>query len=252
MAEKQAALFVNLDMTFTALAGVARPFLQETISESPPSEEVAIREFPHQRPFLRNSAAFFRELRPGVATLPAAAPLLADAFESGAGRCPGRRRSTPHWPACSTAGRRSPRTRCAARRQSARAPDAPRCGRRSRFLTPAQTACNYVTLLFRNVASLLSEGDANGTWQRFIIIGAPQGPNNEGGPSRAPANGPDAARTTSTPTPTRTPRRRARRRSARPATRATRSGSTLIGNVPGNQGTLTAGQKGANAAKVAP
>jgi hypothetical protein len=47
-----------------------------------------------------------------------------------------------------------------------------------------------VTLWFRNVSSLLSEGDVHGTWQRFIIIATPQGPNNEGGPSSAPANGP--------------------------------------------------------------
>jgi hypothetical protein len=36
----------------------------------------------------------------------------------------------------------------------------------------------------------LSEGDRNGTWQRFIIVVTPQGPNNEGGPSSGPANGP--------------------------------------------------------------
>ena len=30
----------------------------------------------------------------------------------------------------------------------------------------------------------------NGTWQRFIIVATPQGPNNEGGPSSAPADGP--------------------------------------------------------------
>ena len=47
-----------------------------------------------------------------------------------------------------------------------------------------------MTLWFRNVSSLLSEGDNNGTWQRFIIIATPQGPNNEGGPSSAPADGP--------------------------------------------------------------
>ena len=58
------------------------------------------------------------------------------------------------------------------------------------YLAPAQLTCNYVTLWFRNVSSLLSEGDVHGTWQRFIIIATPQGPNNEGGPSSAPANGP--------------------------------------------------------------
>ena len=84
MAEEQAALFGNLDTTFTALAGVARPFIQEFISESPPTlDDRRSREFPRQRPFLRNSAGFFRELRPGVATLPASAPVLADALEVG-------------------------------------------------------------------------------------------------------------------------------------------------------------------------
>ena len=58
------------------------------------------------------------------------------------------------------------------------------------YLAPTQTVCNYVTLFFRNISSLLSEGDQNGTWQRFIIVTTPQGPNNEGGPSSGPANGP--------------------------------------------------------------
>ena len=73
------------------------------------------------------------------------------------------------------------------------------------FLTPAQTTCNYATLWFRNAASLLSDGDSNGTWQRFQVVSAPTdipnlsriplsdvyGPNNEGEPSSAPANGPE-------------------------------------------------------------
>ena len=83
VAAEQAELFVNMNTTFTALAGVARPFLQDFISEQPPTYDTAIAEFPRQRPFLRNSAAFFRELRPGAATLPSSAPLLADAFEIG-------------------------------------------------------------------------------------------------------------------------------------------------------------------------
>ena len=83
VAEQQASLFVNLDVTFTALAAIARPYLQESISEGPPTEEVGIRDFALQRPFLRNNTALFRELRPGVATLPHSAPILADAFEAG-------------------------------------------------------------------------------------------------------------------------------------------------------------------------
>ena len=196
-------MFVNLDTTFTALASIARPFLQESISEGPPSEEVAIREFPKQRPFLRNNAAFFRELRPGVATLPHSAPILADAFEAGTEILPETppaerrpRRRVRH------AGGllRGPAGAAAAWTSSRGCP--PRCGRRCNFLTPVQTTCNYATLFFRNASSVLSQGDQNGNWQRFTII--PTTPrlevppipyeslNNEIGPSSGPANGPGA------------------------------------------------------------
>jgi hypothetical protein len=113
-----------------------------------------------------------------------------------------------------------------------------------RFLTPAQTVCNYATLWFRNVSSLLSIGDQNGTWQRFIIIATPQGPNNEGGPSSAPANGggPDASANylhannyPNTAAPGQT-------RECEAGNEVFKVGQQSIGNVPGNQGTETDGQ----------
>jgi hypothetical protein len=112
------------------------------------------------------------------------------------------------------------------------------------FLTPAQTVCNYATLWFRNTSSLLSEGDSHGTWQRFIIIPTPQGPNSESGPSSAPANGPtEANHLHANPYPN----------SAAPGQSPTECeggnepysrGNTIVGNVPGNQGTTTSGQAG--------
>ena len=105
-------------------------------------------------------------------------------------------------------------------------------------LTPVQTVCNYITLWFRNVASLLSEGGSNGTTQRFIILAAPQGPNNEGGPSSAPANGPEPRTTSCTRTRTRTPPRPARRKECEAGNETYAVGRQVIGNVPGNQGTL--------------
>ena len=88
------------------------------------------------------------------------------------------------------------------------------------YLAPAQIQCNYVTLLFRNISSLLSEGDRNGTWQRFIIVTTPQGPNGEGGPSSAPANGPTKDNHVHI-NPYPNTARRASRRSARRATSRT-------------------------------
>ena len=66
VAATQSELFTNLDTTFGALARVARPFLQDSISGGPPALDEGIKDFPQQRPFLANSEALFAELRPGV------------------------------------------------------------------------------------------------------------------------------------------------------------------------------------------
>ena len=103
-------------------------------------------------------------------------------------------------------------------------------------LAPAQLTCNYLTLWFRNVSSLLSEGDVHGTWQRFIIIATPQGPNNEGGPSSAPANGGTPTRDNylhSNPYPnTASP---GQPKECEAGNEPFQVGRKVIGNVPGKQ-----------------
>jgi ABC-type transporter Mla subunit MlaD len=189
-AQAQAELFVNLDTTFGALSEVARPFIQDSITGGRPALDTAIRTFPIQRPFLRNTELLFHELRPGVAALRTSAPTIADALEEGT-------RVLPRTPPFN----RRLESVLQELQRFAEDPMVPR-GLQSTagalrtlkptlaYLEPAQTQCNYVTLWFRNISSLLSEGDSQGTWQRFIIVATPQGPNNEGGPSSAPANGP--------------------------------------------------------------
>jgi virulence factor Mce-like protein len=189
VAEQQASLFRNLDTTFTAFAAIARPYLQDAISGGPPALQTAIEELPRQRPFLANSEGFFRDLRPGVKALSGAASDLADAFTVGE---PALRESV-------TLNKRL-KPVFASLERFADDPlvklgvnDLTQTARIANPLfaaiAPSQTVCNYWTLLFRNAASLLSEGDTNGTGQRFMIVATPQGPNNEGGPSSAPANG---------------------------------------------------------------
>jgi virulence factor Mce-like protein len=241
VAKEQAELFVNLDTTFTALAGIARPFLQDTISKQPPTLDVAIRDFPQQRPFLQHSAALSRELAPGVHVLPTTLPDVADALEIGSHTL----RQVP-----------SLNRRVASLLQTladfAEDPVVPRGVRELRdtvrilkptiaFLTPAQTTCNYLTLWFRNVSSVLSEGDAGGTWQRFIIVATPSGPNDEGHASSAPANGPNTdnhLHSNSYPN-TAAP---GQEKECEAANEPFYVGKTTIGNTPGNQGTKTDGQ----------
>ncbi len=65
------------------------------------------------------------------------------------------------------------------------------------FVEPAQTQCNYLTLLFRNLESALSESDVIGTRLDVNAIVLPQLGfllhNSEAGPSSGPANGPPAS-----------------------------------------------------------
>jgi virulence factor Mce-like protein len=254
VAEEQASLFTSLDISFTALASVADPFIQETISESPPAEEAVIRDFPIQRPFLRNNAAFFKELRPGVATLPHSAPILADAFETGTNVVP---KTIPVNEDLSDVFdtladfAEDPTVRTGVqqltRLSSSLRPTL-------HFLTPAQTVCNYATLWFRNAASLLSDGTSVGTWQRFQSVAAPTdtsalrtgqplvyGKNNIGLPSSGIADGPLAWNhlhfnpypNTAAPSQT---------RECEAGNEPWDEDVTTIGNPAGNQGTKTDGQ----------
>jgi virulence factor Mce-like protein len=189
-AETQASLFRNLDATMAALRVVARPYIQDSIVGGKPALDAGIRSLPRQRPFLANTEGLMRELQPGVRALRTAAPELAGALETGVRVLP----KTPPF-----------NRRLDSLLQEVKAfaddPLVPRGIQHTTelvnslrptldYLAPAQTVCNYLTLWFRNISSLLSEGDRNGTWQRFIIVTTPQGPNNEGGPSSGPANGP--------------------------------------------------------------
>lgn len=57
-------------------------------------------------------------------------------------------------------------------------------------LGPEQAYCNYLTLAFRNVASIQAENIGVGTLARGFPVLSPNGPNAEGFPSSGPANGP--------------------------------------------------------------
>ena len=66
------------------------------------------------------------------------------------------------------------------------------------FVAPAQSVCNYASLLFRNVANHLSFGDGIGTNQRFIAARARRRARTaRGSPASGPASGGGSVRPTS-------------------------------------------------------
>ena len=222
--------------TFTALESVSTD-LQQSIADGPPALEAGINGFPVQRPFLRNSAGFFADLRPGVRALRTAAPDLSEALTVGT---PTLYRSValnerliPTFQALQ-AFAENPLAQLGISDLTTFAQIAEPT---VKFLEPVQTVCNYATLFLRNTASLLSTGGKTGTTQRFAIVATPTGVNNEGSPSSAPANGPGTNYLHANPYPN---------TASTGQTKECEAGNEpwlpnrqVIGNVPGNQGTVT-------------
>lgn len=240
VAQAQGDLVGNLDTTFSALAEVADDIALST-ELAPRALETSIASFRTQRPFLRNSARLFVALQPGARALKASADDLAGAVEAG----------TPVLARAPALNANIATTLESLERFSA--DPSTDLGLRGLTtlvqilnptladLTPAQTVCNYITLLAKNVASLSSVGDDLGTVARFSIIATPVGPNAESGPASAPANGggPEPAKNFlhSNPYPnTAQPGAPVECEAGRETYAA---GRVSVGNVPGNQGTKT-------------
>jgi virulence factor Mce-like protein len=244
VADVQAQLFVSLDTTFTALASVA-PSIEQTIAETPPTFDVASRALPTIRPFLDHSATLFADFRPGVRAIERFSPTIAHTLETG----------TPVLRDSPTLNRELAPTAAALRRFN----DDPTVrsglarltqttdifGPAVRFITPAQTVCNYATLATRNLASLLSDGADGGKWQRFTVFDPPQGPNDEGGYASGPANGGGEVTNFLHFNPYPNTASPGQPRECEAGNEPFKVGQQVIGNVPGNQGTDTDAQPGA-------
>jgi virulence factor Mce-like protein len=187
-AQAQANEFSDLDTTFTALAGAA-PAIGETIEGGPPALRQATHSLPFEAAFVNKTATFMHLLRPSAAVLRTAAEPLGHAFEAGAKNL---------------AAASALNTRLASALETLKTfsqnpvvllglEDFAQTAQLGQplvaGLAPAQTNCNYVTLAFRNLASLLSESVGVGTIARVVAVLGPSGPNGEGLPASAPANG---------------------------------------------------------------
>lgn len=190
VAETQASMFVALDRTFAAFARVSRPFIQETIVKGPPTLDAVNADLPQLRPFFDDSARFFTALKPGAKALRETSPTIDAALRAG---IPALNRTPALY------AQLTPTAEALLAFQ-----EAPGVFNgldllidtnnvldpAIKFIAPAQTSCNYLTLTFRNLASAFSEHNATANWLGAIGFEPPDGPNAEGAPASAPANGP--------------------------------------------------------------
>lgn len=189
VADQQAQLFVDLDTVFTAWAKVA-PSLEKTIEGGPAALRQGAFSLPHEAPFIEKATEFTKLLRPSASLLSNYAAQLGHAIQVGA---------------VNLHAASSVNGKLADALQGFRefSEDPVVTLGLEEFtktvllgnplltgLTPLQTTCNYLTLGLRNLANLLSENVGVGTVARAVPVFSPSGPNNEGLPASAPANGP--------------------------------------------------------------
>lgn len=193
VADQQAEMFVALNTTFDALAEVARPYMQDSISEGVRTQLVIQEEAPRIRPFLYASARFMRAFLPGARALGESAPVVSSSLDVG---IPVLNDSPRLYDQLAPTARSL--RRFGESTQVNNGVDT--LIRTSQILQPlmahvgpAQNVCNYLSLLVRNVAETMSTGNADGKFARAISIFPPIGDtatrNAESVPSSAPASG---------------------------------------------------------------
>jgi virulence factor Mce-like protein len=188
VAEAQANYYSDLDTFFTEFATVTRQ-LEEATRGGPASLEQATHSLPFQAPLVERSTEFMHLLRPSTAILRTTAAQLGHAFKEGA----------VNLKAATTLNQELAESSQALQAfgnnpvvvlgfedftHTLQVGNPLLAG-----IAPAQAYCNYITLAFRNLASLQAMNVGVGTLARAGFLLSPTGPNNEGYPSSAPANG---------------------------------------------------------------
>jgi virulence factor Mce-like protein len=188
VANALAAQWSDLDTFFTAFASVTKS-LEEATEGGPASLRQATHSFPYEAPFVRNFTEFMHLLKPSASTLRTIAKPLGHAFKEGAINLSSatalNTKVTESTEALARFGQNPVVTLAFEDFTQTLEVGGPLLA----GLAPEQARCNYLTLAFRNLASLQSESVGVGTIARAGAVIAPTGTNSLGFPSSAPANG---------------------------------------------------------------
>jgi ABC-type transporter Mla subunit MlaD len=187
VSREHAELYTNLDTTFKALAGVARPYLQQWIAQTPPTFQAVVSDGPAIGRFATDTAQLFADLRPGFDTLPKATPQITAALKAGVRTLPGTTGLDKQLVQLSHSLDAFGADGTVEAGLSRLGLTATSLGKPIDFLAPAQSSCNYMTLFLRNLASSLSDSTGGGTVLRFVLVAIDNGiAGGEAAPSSTP------------------------------------------------------------------
>lgn len=166
----QIAAILDDGATTLAALDAARPALEQTIDATPATLRAGRRAAAIARPVLVDGTALFRELRPGVEELPRASIALRRALSIGTpvlARVPQLTGRLDTAVGVLDRVAREPATLSSVQRLDDAVAS---LATTLTVLAPAQLTCNTLPIFFRNLADVVSEGDAAGGWFDTIII----------------------------------------------------------------------------------
>jgi len=172
-ADALASVIDRGEITLAALEA-AGPELERALELSPGTLATSEEALMVLAPVLAKARRITAKIEPGIEVLPSAARQLSAAVERGT---PVLRRGIRLGPDLerALAALRDLAARTPLRRSLGRISEQlPRLRPAIEFLAPYQTVCNYLAIGARNLASTASEGNASGNWLRFYAVLAPR------------------------------------------------------------------------------
>lgn len=162
-------VFANADVTFAAFAA-ASDGIQQSLEESPSTLAVLTENFPAERQYFRQLTGLVEKFQPGAPYLPAVSANLAEITRNGPSAFNKLYRTTPAFNTTliklgQFAADEQVRLGLNGLQNFVTTIDAP-----LKYVTPAQTTCNYFGLFARNIASVVSSRDDGTSWLRFGLV----------------------------------------------------------------------------------
>ncbi len=188
VAQAQGELWADLDTLFGAWASVTRS-LEASIVDGPSSLKTATYSLRYQAKFIDQTTEFMRLLRPSAAALKVAAPPLAHAVTVGTANLTAAQSLNAELASAAKAVQSFAEDPIVEAALEDITHTTTIGGPVVKGLATEEANCQYITLTLRNVASLLTESIGVGTVARASAVLPPGGPNSEGYPASAPANG---------------------------------------------------------------
>lgn len=181
-------VFANADRTFAAFAAASNG-IQESLEESPSTLTVLTEAFPAERQYFRQLTGLVEKFQPGSPYVPSVAANLAQITRNGPSAFNKLSRTTPEFDKTLVklgqfASNQQVRLGLNGLSNFVKTINAP-----LKYITPAQTTCNYFGLFARNISSTFSSRDSGTSWLRFSAVAGWPNPSPRQNSEIGPGNG---------------------------------------------------------------